>query len=50
LETCRPESLTRRSSVEPGSELLKGPYVVETFPVSVEEAFSSCAFLPASFE
>ena len=26
-------------TVEPGSELLKGPYVAETFPVSVEEDY-----------
>jgi len=26
-------------SVEPGSELLKGPYVLETFQVAVEENY-----------
>jgi 3-phenylpropionate/trans-cinnamate dioxygenase ferredoxin subunit len=25
--------------VEPGSELVKGPYVAETFPVTVEEDY-----------
>ena len=39
---CDPNSLRARNfkvTVEPGSELLKGPYVVEMFPVSVEEDY-----------
>ena len=39
---CDPNSVRARNfkvSVEPGSELLKGPYVVETFPVSIEEDY-----------
>jgi nitrite reductase/ring-hydroxylating ferredoxin subunit len=39
---CDPNSVRARNfkvSVEPGSELLKGPYVVETFSVSVEEDY-----------
>jgi hypothetical protein len=26
-------------TVEPGSQLLKGPYIAETFPVTVEEDY-----------
>ena len=39
---CDPNSVRARNfkvRVEPGSELLKGPYVVETFPVAVEEDY-----------
>ena len=39
---CDPENTYVRQyavSVEPGSELLKGPYVVETFQVAVEENY-----------
>lgn len=39
---CDPNSVRARNfkvTVEPGSELLKGPYVVETFPVAVEEDY-----------
>ena len=39
---CDPNSVRARNfkvSVEPGSELLKGPYVVETFQVVVEEDY-----------
>jgi hypothetical protein len=39
---CDPKSVRARQfevTVEPGSQLLKGPYVAETFPVSVEEDY-----------
>jgi len=39
---CDPESLQARQfkvSVEPGEALVKGPYVAETFTVSVEEDY-----------
>ena len=39
---CDPQSLRARSfavKVESGSDLVKGPYVAETFPVSVEEDY-----------
>jgi len=39
---CDPNSVRARTfkvNVESGSALLKGPYVVETFPVSVEEEY-----------
>jgi len=39
---CDPDNTYVRQyavSVEPGSELLKGPYVVETFQVAVEENY-----------
>ena len=39
---CDPDSIwvkTYRTTVEPGAELLKGPFVVETFPVSVEDDY-----------
>jgi nitrite reductase/ring-hydroxylating ferredoxin subunit len=39
---CDPENTYVRQyavSVEPGGDLLKGPYVVETFSVSVEENY-----------
>jgi 3-phenylpropionate/trans-cinnamate dioxygenase ferredoxin subunit len=28
-----------KATIEPGSELVKGPYVAETFPVQVEENY-----------
>jgi 3-phenylpropionate/trans-cinnamate dioxygenase ferredoxin subunit len=37
---CDPKSVRARQfkvTIEPGSTLLKGPYVAETFPVTVEE-------------
>jgi 3-phenylpropionate/trans-cinnamate dioxygenase ferredoxin subunit len=39
---CDPKSTRARQfpvTVEPGEELVKGPYVAETFPVSVEEEY-----------
>jgi nitrite reductase/ring-hydroxylating ferredoxin subunit len=39
---CDPDSVRARQfsvAVEPGAELAKGPYVAETFPVSVEEDY-----------
>ena len=39
---CDPKSTKVRSfqvKVEPGEELVKGPYVAESFPVSVEEDY-----------
>jgi 3-phenylpropionate/trans-cinnamate dioxygenase ferredoxin subunit len=39
---CDPKSTKVRAfqvKVEPGEELVKGPYVAETFPVSVEENY-----------
>jgi len=39
---CDPKSLRARHfevAVAPGSELLKGPYVADTFPVSIEEEY-----------
>ena len=39
---CDPKSTKVRAfevSVEPGAELVKGPYVAETFPVSVEAEY-----------
>ncbi len=39
---CDPQSVRVkqfRVTVEPGEEIAKGPYVVETFPVSVEEDY-----------
>jgi nitrite reductase/ring-hydroxylating ferredoxin subunit len=39
---CDPKNLTIRQfpvAVEPGGELVKGPYVAETFPVSVEQQY-----------
>jgi 3-phenylpropionate/trans-cinnamate dioxygenase ferredoxin subunit len=39
---CDPKSTRARQyqvKVEPGSTLVKGPYVAETFPVSVEEEY-----------
>jgi len=39
---CDPKSVRARQyqvTVEPGAELVKGPYVAETFPVSVEEDY-----------
>ena len=39
---CDPKSLKARQfkvSVEPGADLVKGPYVAETFPVKVEEDY-----------
>ena len=39
---CDPKSTKVRAfqvTVEPGQELVKGPYVAETFPVSVEEEY-----------
>jgi nitrite reductase/ring-hydroxylating ferredoxin subunit len=39
---CDPKSVKVRQfavKVEPGAELVKGPYVAETFPVSVEEEY-----------
>ncbi|MBO0765791.1 MAG: Rieske (2Fe-2S) protein [Hyphomicrobiaceae bacterium] len=39
---CDPKSVKARNfkvQVEPGSELVKGPYVAETFPVTVEEDY-----------
>ena len=39
---CDPKNLVIRQfpvSVAPGGELVKGPYVAETFPVSVEEKY-----------
>ena len=39
---CDPDSVKARKfkvEVEPGSELVKGPYVAETFPVTVEEDY-----------
>jgi len=39
---CDPKSTKVRSfqvKVEPGEELVKGPYVAESFPVSVEEEY-----------
>ena len=39
---CDPNSVRARNfkvQVEPGSQLLKGPYVAETFPVTVEEDY-----------
>ena len=39
---CDPKSVRARQfkvAVEPGSTLLKGPYVAETFPVTVEEDY-----------
>jgi nitrite reductase/ring-hydroxylating ferredoxin subunit len=39
---CDPKNLKIRQfpvAVEPGAELIKGPYVAETFPVSVEQRY-----------
>ena len=39
---CDPQSVRVKQfkvTVEPGEELAKGPYVVETFPVSVEDDY-----------
>ena len=39
---CDPNSTRARQfaiTVEPGAQLVKGPYVAETFPVSVEEDY-----------
>ena len=39
---CDPSSIKARTfkvEVEPGSKLVKGPYVAETFPVTVEEDY-----------
>jgi 3-phenylpropionate/trans-cinnamate dioxygenase ferredoxin subunit len=39
---CDPKSVKARNlkvQVEPGSELVKGPYVAESFPVTVEEDY-----------
>jgi nitrite reductase/ring-hydroxylating ferredoxin subunit len=39
---CDPTSVRARQfqvTVEPGEKLVKGPYVAETFPVSVEEDY-----------
>ncbi len=39
---CDPKNLVIRQypvAVAPGGELVKGPYVAETFPVSVEEQY-----------
>jgi nitrite reductase/ring-hydroxylating ferredoxin subunit len=39
---CDPKNLTIRQfpvAVEPGGELVKGPYIAETFPVSVEQQY-----------
>ena len=39
---CDPKSTRARQfqvTVEPGEKLVKGPYVAETFPVSVEEEY-----------
>ena len=39
---CDPKSVRARQyqvTVEAGAELVKGPYVAETFPVSVEEDY-----------
>jgi 3-phenylpropionate/trans-cinnamate dioxygenase ferredoxin subunit len=39
---CDPKSTRARQfpvTLEPGEELVKGPYVAETFPVSVEEEY-----------
>lgn len=39
---CDPRRLKVRSfkvTVEPGGELVKGPYVAETFPVTVEDSY-----------
>jgi nitrite reductase/ring-hydroxylating ferredoxin subunit len=39
---CDPNSVKARKfkvEVEPGSKLVKGPYVAETFPVTVEEDY-----------
>jgi nitrite reductase/ring-hydroxylating ferredoxin subunit len=39
---CDPKSVRARQfqvRVEPGADLVKGPYVAETFPVSVEEDY-----------
>lgn len=39
---CDPKSVKARQfavKVEPGSELVKGPYAAETFPVAVEEDY-----------
>ncbi len=39
---CDPQSTRARQfqvTVEPGSKLVKGPYVAETFPVSVEDQY-----------
>ncbi|HEX5999110.1 MAG TPA: Rieske (2Fe-2S) protein [Hyphomicrobiaceae bacterium] len=39
---CDPKTMKARNfkvEVEPGAELVKGPYVAETFPVTVEEDY-----------
>lgn len=39
---CDPKSTKVRAfevTVEPGEELVKGPYIAETFPVSIEENY-----------
>ena len=39
---CDPETVRTRSytvEVEPGAEVVKGPYVAETFPVTVEQNY-----------
>jgi 3-phenylpropionate/trans-cinnamate dioxygenase ferredoxin subunit len=39
---CDPETLKLRNypvAIEPGAQLAKGPYVAETFPVSVEKDY-----------
>jgi nitrite reductase/ring-hydroxylating ferredoxin subunit len=39
---CDPKTMKARNfkvQVEPGAELVKGPYVAETFPVTVEEDY-----------
>jgi 3-phenylpropionate/trans-cinnamate dioxygenase ferredoxin subunit len=39
---CDPKSVRARQfqvTVEPGEKLVKGPYIAETFPVSVEEEY-----------
>jgi 3-phenylpropionate/trans-cinnamate dioxygenase ferredoxin subunit len=39
---CDPKTLTIRQfpvTVEPGGELVKGPYIAETFPVAIEQRY-----------
>jgi nitrite reductase/ring-hydroxylating ferredoxin subunit len=38
-EPARVRAMRYPVEVEPGAELMKGPYVAETFPVSVEEQY-----------
>ena len=47
---CDPQSVRARQfrvRIEPGVDLVKGPYVAETFPVSLEEDYVVVELAPA---